>query len=220
MLIARNIFQNTASTVKLFGNELSQFAKLDIENRVNLNLGRHHNLVLRTATGAGLAYGNSNVLPYIKQFYSGGPNSMRGWRARTLGPGVYADPNLTNNALYVNETGDIRLEGNVEYRFDLWWYFKGAIFSDVGNIWLMKKDANRPGAEFDFSKFYNQLAVDAGLGLRFDYNYFLLRLDIGFPLVNPVLPTDQKWLGNKIDIGSSAWRSNNLKYNLAVGYPF
>ncbi len=219
MLVAKTFFK-TSSPVKIFGNELSQFAKLDIENKVHIDLNKHQSLVLRTLTGAGLAYGNSSVLPYIKQFYLGGPNDMRGWRARTLGTGIYQDPNLINNPLYVNETGDIRLEGNVEYRFDLWWYFKGALFSDVGNIWLMKKDADRPGAEFDVNTFYKQMAVDAGAGIRFDYNYFLLRFDVGFPIVNPQLPADEKYLGNQIDITSGTWRKNNLKYNLAIGYPF
>ena len=87
-------------------------------------------------------------------------------------------------------------------------------------MWLIKKDAQRPGAEFDMNTFYKQLAVDVGAGLRFDYSYFLLRLDIGFPLINPQLNSDQKWLGNAINLSSSTWRSTNLKYNLAIGYPF
>ena len=220
MFVEKNIFNNRESTVKLFGNEISQFAKFDFENRFHIDLQRNKSLVIRLLSGVGVAYGNSTVLPYIKQFYMGGPNDMRGWRARTLGPGTYQDPNLINNQLYVNESGDLRLEANVEYRFNLWWYFKGAFFSDMGNVWLLRKDESRPNAEFQFNSFYKQFAVDAGAGLRFDYNYFLLRLDVGFPLVNPAFASDQQWLGNKIDLPSSTWRKNNLKYNLAIGYPF
>ncbi|MEY2830110.1 MAG: hypothetical protein RIQ33_1968 [Bacteroidota bacterium] len=202
---------------KLFGNELSQFAKLDIENRLNVKIANRQNLVFRTATGIGKAYGNSTILPYVKQFYAGGPNGMRGFRARTVGPGAYR-----YNKKYVdtfeNETGDIRLEANLEYRFHLWWYLNGAVFSDIGNVWLMKADKLRPNANFDIHKFYQQFAVDAGIGIRFDYkSYFLLRFDVGFPMVQPY---EQKWLGDDILLRSSSWRSHNLKYNLAVGYPF
>ena len=220
MLVAKNILNTQSSPVVLFGNELSQFVKVDFENRFHIDLRRNQSFVFRFLTGVGKAYGNSSVLPYIKQFYMGGPNDMRGWRARTLGPGIYQDPNLIKNPLYINETGDLRLEANAEYRFNIWWYFKGALFSDIGNMWLIKKDTERPGAEFNMNTFYKQFAVDAGAGLRFDYNYFLLRLDIGFPLINPQLSSDQKWLGNAINLSSSTWRSNNLKYNLAIGYPF
>ncbi|MEY4877008.1 MAG: hypothetical protein RL708_2157 [Bacteroidota bacterium] len=203
--------------IKIFGNELSQFAKLDVENRFNIRINNKQNIVLRTATGIGKAYGNSTVLPYVKQFYAGGPNGMRGFRARTVGPGVYS-----YNKKYVdsveNETGDIRLEANLEYRFHLWWYLKGALFTDAGNVWLMNTDKLRNGAEFNLDKFYKQFAIDAGAGIRFDYkSYFLIRLDVGFPVVQPY---DQKWLGSQVQLNSSTWRSRNLKYNLAVGYPF
>jgi outer membrane protein assembly factor BamA len=143
---------------------------------------------------------------------------MRGWRARTLGPGKYVDTVSQN---YVNQTGDIRLEFNAEYRFNVWSYFKGVLFTDIGNIWLMKPDKIRPGAEFLFNSFYKQFAIDAGTGIRFDYKgYFLIRFDIGFPLVNPALSKNEKWLGNEIKLQSMQWRKDNLKYNLAVGYPF
>lgn len=208
---------NQPKPVKLFGNELSQFAKIDFENRLNFRINENQNIVLRTATGIAQAFGNSDVLPYVKQFYAGGPNGMRGFRARTVGPGMYNYDQKYQDKVE-NETGDIRLETNLEYRFHLWWYLKGALFTDAGNVWLMKADKLRTGAEFNIDKFYKQFAVDAGAGIRFDYkSYFLIRLDVGFPIVQPY---EQKWLGNQIHLNSSDWRSRNLKYNLAVGYPF
>ncbi|MFM2226274.1 MAG: hypothetical protein RJA07_2476 [Bacteroidota bacterium] len=208
---------NQPKPVKLLGNELSQFAKVDFENRFNFRINENQNVVLRTATGFARAFGNSDVLPYVKQFYAGGPNGMRGFRARTVGPGVYSYSKKYIDTVE-NETGDIRLEANMEYRFHLWWYLKGALFADAGNVWLKNTDKLRPGAEFNIDKFYKQFAVDAGAGIRFDYkSYFLIRLDVGFPLVQPY---DQKWLGSQVQLNSSAWRSRNLKYNLAVGYPF
>jgi outer membrane protein assembly factor BamA len=168
--------------------------------------------------GAAYAYGYTNVLPFIKQFYSGGPNGLRGWRVRSIGPGAWFDSSA--NTLTLNQTGDIKLEGNLEYRFDIWGYIKGALFVDAGNIWLLRKDTLRPNANFEFNKFYNQLAVAGGFGLRSDFDYFVIRFDIGVPIVSPYLPVGNKYLGGQIQPMDADWRKRALKYNLAIGYPF
>jgi len=202
----------------LFNINYSNYSKIDMENRYTAYFGRKHYLVTRLEVGLGAPYGYSKVLPYSKQFFSGGPNGLRGWRVRTLGPGSYYDS--TANPLTLNQTGDSKLEANLEYRFNLWSSFKGAIFADAGNIWLLKKDNLRPGAEFGIGSFYKQIAVAVGSGIRFDYDYFVIRLDVGIPLIDPIRPYGKQWRGDEISIQNKVWRKNNLKYNLAIAYPF
>jgi outer membrane protein assembly factor BamA len=152
-------------------------------------------------------------MPYVEQFYSGGSNSIRAFIARSLGPGGLPLPEGSD---IIDQTGDIRLEGNVEYRFRMTKMLHGAFFLDVGNIWLLNPDSTRIDAEFHFNTFADQLAVGTGAGLRFDFNFFILRLDLGFPLRKPYIDTDfeSKWISTT----NNWW--DKLVLNFAIGYPF
>lgn len=187
----------------------SQYVKLTSDIRFYLN-GSNKTLVFRLYAGLGIPYLNSTVIPYVEQFFSGGAYSVRGFTSRSLGPGSFFD--LESN--YIDQSGDVKLEGNLEYRFGLSKVLKGAIFLDAGNIWLVNEDESRPGSKFEFDSFYNQLAIGAGVGLRFDFNFFVLRTDLGFPIRSPYVVDDSNWL-----IGKGKAFSNPMFY-LAIGYPF
>jgi len=187
----------------------SQHVKLTTDFRYYLN-GYNKTLAMRLYAGVGIPYRNSTVLPYVEQFFSGGAYSVRGFVARSLGPGSFYD----DEATYIDQSGDIKLEANLEFRFGISKITKGALFIETGNIWLINEDVNRPGSQFNFDTFYSQLAVGAGLGLRFDFNFFVLRTDLGLPLRTPYLQDDKNWLSN-----SGSLLSNALFY-LAIGYPF
>jgi outer membrane protein assembly factor BamA len=181
-------------------------------------MDEHNKLATRLAVGTGYAFGNSNTMPYIKQFAIGGSNSIRAFPARSIGPGTYdVLTTLKDTIRFIDQRGDIKLEGNIEYRFDIIKSMKGALFVDAGNIWLMRADEeNRPGGKFDENTFLKQLAVGTGAGLRFDFSFFVLRLDVAFPLRRPA----QGWVTKDIDFGSSSWRGDNIVFNIAIGYPF
>jgi outer membrane protein assembly factor BamA len=158
-------------------------------------------------------------MPYIKQFAIGGSNSIRAFPARSIGPGTYdvLRDEASDSVRFIDQRGDIKLEGNLEYRFDLIKSLKGAIFIDAGNIWLLKKDdQERPGGVFNKNTFLNQLAVGTGAGLRFDFSFFVLRVDVAFPLRRPA----EGWVARDIDFGSPAWRGDNIVFNIAIGHPF
>jgi outer membrane translocation and assembly module TamA len=190
-------------------NNYSQFIKITTDFRYYRN-GLNKTFVLRLYAGTGVPYGNSRVLPYVEQYFSGGAYSIRGFTARTLGPGSYHE----TNSGYIDQSGDMKLEGNLEFRFGLSKIVKGALFIETGNIWLINEDEQRPGAKFDPNTFYNQLAVGSGLGLRFDFNFFILRTDIGFPLRTPYSEEGRQWL-----FGTNKILSSGIFY-LAIGYPF
>lgn len=196
----------------------SQYVKVsgDIRNYLHLN---HKGLTWanRLFAGWGYSYGNSYSIPYVKQFYIGGSNSVRGFRARTLGPGSY---HTDSTGFQANEAGDIKLEANSELRANLFSIVKGAVFIDAGNIWLLRSDPYRPGAKFSLRSALQQLAVSAGVGLRFDVSLFVLRFDLAFPLRKPWLPQGERWVTDQIDFGSKEWRKKNLVLNIAIGYPF
>lgn len=205
--------------------KLSQFIRTDVDIRHYLNFARS-SMVGRFYAGIGIPVGRSDVLPFVKQFSAGGPNSLRAWRLRSLGPGSYKDPNPQQGRnVFYDQTGEMKLEGNVEYRFNIFKLFggailvKGALFTDVGNIWMLNPDPSRPGAEFKLNSLMQQLAVGAGTGLRFDLSFFVVRLDAATPLKQPYLP-DYGWVLNQINLGSSAWRRENIILNFAIGYPF
>jgi len=159
------------------------------------------------------------VMPYVKQFYAGGTNSMRAFRARSLGPGTYISPDSLENVM-VDQTGDIKLEINIEYRFPIMKYLKGALFSDIGNIWLVNADTLRPGSEFLFDEFYKQVGVGLGAGLRVDLTMVVIRFDYAFPVRKPWLPEGERWVFNEIDFFNKKWRRDNFLLNISIGYPF
>ena len=158
-----------------------------------------------------MPYGNSAALPYVEQFFSGGAYSVRGWTARYLGPGSYHEEDQSG---YIDQSGDLKLESNIEFRFDMTKLIKGALFVDVGNIWLVNEDPKRPGANFNINTFYDQLAVSSGFGFRFDFNFFVIRTDFGVPLRNPYPVNNEYWI-----FGNGNIFSNTL-FHLAIGYPF
>jgi outer membrane protein assembly factor BamA len=192
------------------GNVYSQFLKLTSDLRYYRNINKH-TFAFRLYTGVGIPYSNSVVMPYVEQFYSGGSNSIRAFIARSLGPGAYHSETSSD---IIDQTGDVKLEGNVEYRFSMSQVMKGALFLDAGNVWLLNKDENRPDAEFHFNTFTNQLAVGTGFGLRFDFSFFILRFDVGFPLRNAYATDGSYWYTSAKDV------FHGFLFNLAIGYPF
>ncbi|HEY0046136.1 MAG TPA: BamA/TamA family outer membrane protein [Flavobacterium sp.] len=205
-------------TIKLFDVPFSQFVRLENDFRHYMRLSENSTLASRIIVGAGFAYGNSNELPFIKQFFIGGTNSIRAFRARSIGPGSYM-PDTDENSFLPDQSGDIKLEFNTEYRAKLFSVVNGAIFLDAGNIWLLNENPDQPGAEFK-KDFLKELAVGTGVGLRFDLSFLVLRTDLAFPLRKPYLPEGERWVGDNISFGDSAWRRENLVFNLAIGYPF
>jgi len=204
-------------TVKIFNLPFSQYAKFEAEGRFYHKLGLKSNWANRIDIGIGLPYGNSTQLPYVKQFFVGGSNSLRGFRSRAVGPGTYVQQDSSN--VVPDQTGDIKFEINTEFRPHITGPLYGAVFLEAGNIWLINDSTytHKPGAQFT-GKWLSQLAVDAGLGLRFDITVFVIRLDVGFPLRKPWL--QNPWVINQIKLGDNHWRKNNLVYSLAIGYPF
>lgn len=195
----------------LFGNPFAQFLKVNTSLRKTWSLGHKSQLVGHVAAGVLWAYGNSSRGPYGEQFYVGGANSIRAFTIRSIGPGKYVAPSSTYS--YLDQTGDIKLEMNLEWRFNLFGSLYGALFFDAGNIWLMEKDENRPDAEFRFGTFWKQLATGTGLGLRYDLDFFVLRLDLGVALHVPY------------DTSKSGYYnipkfSDGLGLHFAIGYPF
>lgn len=204
-------------TAKLFGAQFSQFTRLQGDFRFYRKVGEKSVWANRIMTGIGIPYGNSRELPYIKQFFSGGNNSIRAFRSRSVGPGTFEAPQLFG--FPTEQPGDIKLELNTELRFPIVGIVHGAAFADAGNVWLFNDNPDKPGALFT-SKFINELAVGTGVGLRFDITFLVLRLDLAFPIRKPWLPPGERWVLNKVDFGSSEWRKENIIFNLAIGYPF
>lgn len=218
------VHENETGAFELFGMPYSQFVRGDIDFRHYWQLDRHNKLASRLILGTGYAFGNSDVMPYVRQFSIGGSNSIRAFPARSLGPGTYyvgdeLQDEDSGRPIFIDQRADIKLEGNVELRFDIVKAFKGAVFVDAGNIWSFNEDS-RPGGKFDWDDFYDEIAVGTGLGFRFDFDFFVLRFDIAFPVRKPFLPKGNRWVFDEINPGSSEWRRNNLIFNIAIGYPF
>ncbi len=203
---------------RIFGQGFSQYSRADFDLRNYQRIGSGQRLVTRLRAGAGVPYGNSDYLPYVKQFHVGGSNSVRAFHPRTLGPGAYAPHDTLQGRFNIYQTGDIIMEANVEYRFDITNMIKGALFVDAGNIWRLREDENTPGGEFFFDKFYEQIAIGAGTGLRFDVNFFVLRFDFAFPLAIPY--SDTRRFFEPVQPHRWSWLKDNVIFNLAIGYPF
>lgn len=210
---------NKKDTVKIFGAPFSEYTRLQGDFRYYKKVGSNDVTVWanRIFAGIGIPYGNSGQLPYVKQFFAGGNNSLRGFRSRSVGPGTYEGSQDPSS--FVEQPGDLKLELNTELRFPIVSILQGAAFVDAGNVWLFNDDPNKPGALFS-SKFISELAANTGLGIRFDLSFLVLRLDLAFPIRKPWLPAGERWVLNQVDFGSSQWRKDNLVFNLAIGYPF
>jgi outer membrane protein insertion porin family len=200
------------------GSVYAQFAKISIDYRGYYNFQDKNKLAFRLFAGVAKTYGNSSVLPYSKQFFSGGPNSIRAFHINSIGPGTYHQN--VDSLGFLQLGGDLKLEMNAEYRFGIMRYLKGALFIDAGNVWLLKSNAENIGSPFVVSKFMKELAVGTGVGLRVDVSFFILRFDLAMPLSKPWLEENHRWVANQINFGSSVWRKENLILNIAIGYPF
>lgn len=204
---------------RIFNTPVSQYLKGQADVRYYRSLNSKTRWANRLIAGFGYPYGNSTQLPYIKQFFSGGNNSIRAFRSRSLGPGIFRSKYADSLTYYPDQSGDIKLEINTELRYKFNNFLEGAIFIDAGNVWLFRADTSQPGGEFT-KNFMNQLAVGTGIGLRLNLSILVLRLDLGIPIRKPWLPEGQRWVINQFDFGSSEWRKRNLILNLAIGYPF
>jgi len=204
---------------RLFGAAISQYLKAQTDVRYYLQLSKKARLANRLVLGFGYPYGNSRQLPYIKQYFIGGNNSIRAFRSRSVGPGTYRSPAADSLKFFPDQSGDLKLEMNTELRYAFNNVVRGAFFIDAGNIWLYRPDPQMPGGVFN-KNFLSQLAVGTGIGLRLNFTILLLRLDLGMPLREPWLPQGQRWVINQINFGNRDWRRKNLVLNIAIGYPF
>lgn len=211
---------NRGRVDSIFNAPFSQYLKAELEYRHYIKLGYHKQLAARAMFGYGYSYGNSREMPYVKQFFVGGPNSLRSFRARAIGPGTFRPETAGSGNFIPDLTGDIRLELNAEYRAKIVSILDWAAFVDAGNIWLQNEDeVNRPGAAFS-SDFMKELAVGGGLGLRFDLTFLILRTDIAIPFRLPYNEPNDRWVFKHINFRDPDWRRNNIVFNLAIGYPF
>ena len=198
----------------------AQYLKTQLDFRYYYAFNQKSRLANRLITGVGYPYGNSKELPFIKQFFIGGNNSLRAFRSRSVGPGSYRDERVdTTRGFFPDQSGDIKLELNSEFRYRFNQILEGAFFVDAGNIWLYKKDTSRIGAEFS-KTFLKEIAVGAGIGLRMNLTILILRMDLAMPLRKPWLDEGNRWVIDQIDFGSKEWRRKNLILNLGIGYPF
>jgi len=200
---------NSDSNFVVFGVPFSQYVRIDTDLRYYYYTGKTSSLAFRNIIGIGFPYGNSGVMPFVKSFFGGGSNGIRAWIARSLGPGSYSD----SAGIRFDQIGDIKLEWNAEYRAKIYKLIEGAIFVDAGNIWLRTPDPFRPNAEFELKRFYKEIAIGAGLGLRLNFDFFIIRLDAAIPLRDPGFPVNERWAFNRLD-------AKRINLNFGIGYPF
>lgn len=204
----------------LLGQAYSQYTRIDNDLRYYYNISDKSQIATRLIAGAGFPYGNSLTMPYVKQFSIGGPNSIRAFRARSIGPGTYNVPDSLAFSFF-DQTGDIKLEANLEYRFPIAGFFRGAVFLDAGNIWLIKESADKEGGKFKASNLLGELAVGTGFGLRVDVEFFVIRFDFGIPVRVPYLPPGERNVLSDLKFGfSPAPGEYGMVLNIAIGYPF
>lgn len=198
---------------KLFGNPFAQFIKGTVEARYNYQLGENQRLVGRIMAGAIYSYGNARTAPYNEQFYVGGANSVRAFTIRSIGPGRYYQSSDENKYAYIDRTGDLKFEANLEYRFPIMGDLHGATFLDCGNIWLLREDPDRPGGRLKAGHFFKDLALGTGFGFRYDMDFLVIRFDVGIGLHLPY------------ETGKSGYYNlprfkDGMGYHFAIGYPF
>lgn len=212
-----NTIFNTENPGFVFGLEYAQYIKGEVDLRYYHKFTQENVLVTRLFAGTGVPLGNSVSLPFVKQFFAGGPRSVRAFRIRSLGPGTFLPEGFETGGFF-DQAGDLRLEGNMEYRFPFNKYLKGAFFVDAGNVWLYNENEALPGGRFS-SEWAEELGVGAGFGLRIDIQLFVLRFDLALPVRKPWLPENERWL-DSLNFGDSDWRRQNMVLNFAIGYPF
>jgi hypothetical protein len=196
---------------RLFGTYFAQFVRANFDYSATQVLDKYNSVAWRIGGGVGIPYGNSEILPFEKRYYSGGANSVRAWTVRELGPGGYVPVDTTT---FFNQSGDIKLDLNIEYRTRFFWRLETAVFIDAGNIWTVKDYAGQKNGKFKLDAFYKQIAVGYGVGLRLDYDFFLVRFDCGWKAYNPEKKGRDAWaILNPNFKGNWAW-------HIAIGYPF
>jgi Outer membrane protein/protective antigen OMA87 len=201
--------KKVGSSYEFFNVSYSQYAKTELNLTFHQIFDKDNRLVYHIGTGVGIPYGNADVIPYEKRFFSGGANSVRGWGESMLGPGTYN--RISGSSRDFNQVGDIKLDMNIEYRGKMFWLVEGALFADAGNIWTIKNYDTQKGGTFKFNTFANQIALAYGAGLRLDLSFVIIRLDIGAKLFDPTAISDR-------------WRTkpdwNDLAWHFGIGYPF
>ncbi len=216
---------NASGNYEYFNLPYYNFTRPEFDLRYFKFISNKSILVLRANSGVGFAYWNSKVLPFERQFFTGGSNSIRAFRARSIGPGKFAD--VAASSLNLDQTGEMKIEGNIELRFDISDHFlgsklKGATFLDMGNVWTLAEESIDNEGKFYWNSFHKEFAVGTGMGLRLDYSFLLFRFDIGLKLRDPRFIGSEQWVINKIN--DSAWKSTNQynfwNFNFGIGYPF
>ena len=197
---------------ELLGVPFAQFLKVNTELRYSRRIDRNNSVAFHIGFGIAYPYGNSNILPFEKRYFSGGANSVRGWSVRSLGPGSYSGGDKNIN--FINQSGDIKLDINLEYRAYLFWKLNGAFFIDAGNIWTIREYEDQPGGAFRFKDFYKQIALSYGIGLRLNLDFFILRLDAGMKAIDPAYKGRAHYPITNPDF------SKDLSLHFAVGLPF
>ena len=205
-----NMKKNGEGEYSLLSIPFAQYLRGDFDFAKNVVIDNRNSIAFHVGAGIAIPYGNATIVPFEKRYFSGGANSVRGWSVRDLGPGAF--PGDRN---FMNQSGDIKLDVNVEYRTRLFWKFRGAVFVDAGNIWTLRDYKDQPGGKFKFNKFYKQIAVAYGLGLRLDLDFFVLRFDGGMKAINPVYETGK----DRYPIIHPKF-SRDFAFHFAVGYPF
>jgi hypothetical protein len=195
---------------KLFGIEYSQYAKFDLDYSKGIVLDDRNRLAFHLGIGLAFPYGNASKIPFERRYFSGGANSVRGWSVRSLGPGSMSK----DSANFITQAGDIRLDMNLEYRTKLFWKFEMATFADAGNIWTIRPYTEQKNGNFDFARFYREIAFSYGMGLRLDLDFVLLRLDLGFKAYNPQEQGSRHWAISRPNF------TDNFAWHFGVGYPF
>ena len=218
--------QNFIST-KIYedrGWETYKYVKFNIDYRKTRPLSPTTTLAYHINSGVAVPYGDDKILPYEKYFFAGGSNGIRGWRPRRLGPGSYTPQDSLGNITYAFEQqGEILLEASIELRKNLFGFVDWAYFIDAGNIWTLEIDNNRPGAEFDLGRFYEEIAIASGLGLRFDFSFLIIRLDAGVKIYDPARAKNKRFIFSS---GFNDAPFNNTRntepiiLNIGIGYPF
>ena len=207
---ASGLKRNSEGEYTLLNIPFAQYVKFDFDFARNLLIDNRNSIAFHLAAGVAVPYGNASMLPFEERYFSGGANSVRGWAVRELGPGSF--PGDRN---FMNQSGDIKFDASVEYRTRLFWKFRGAVFVDAGNIWTIRDYEDQPGGQFKFNKFYKQIAVAYGAGLRMDLDFFIIRFDCGMKAINPAYEKGR----DRYPIVHPDF-SRDFAFHFAVGYPF
>ena len=208
-----NFHKNAQGQYTFLDIAYAQYVKGDIDFTRNIQLDYNNQLVFHAGFGIAYPYGNSTILPFEKRYFAGGANSVRGWSVRGLGPGSYISKD--GRIDFINQTGDMKLDLNMEYRTHLFWKIGGALFVDAGNIWTIRSYDDQPGGQFKFDEFLKQLAVSYGMGFRLNFGYFILRFDMGMKAVNPAYTTSKE----HYPLLHPDF-SRDFAFHFAVGLPF